>query len=301
MTHSIILIGVAIAAVACNQKQEDVPQPVDRPAVRDSIAEQQVEGWLDKYDLSNKAAVVVNLPRKVNEASGLAVSSDGRLFTHDDERGVVYQIDHQSGEALKKFFVGTLTAHADFEGIAIAGDRFFMVTSGGNLFAFNEGADDERVKYDIYRTPLTASNDVEGLEYDPESNALLLPCKKYPGKGSEGYKAVYAVPLETMKMEKQPRLLIPLSAVSEKSRKGNFNPSGIALHPRSGTFFIISADGETIVELTKDGVVLGQRELSKKINPQPEGIAFAPDFSLLICNEGQGKTGYLVTYPLMTK
>ncbi len=300
MTHLIFLISVAIAAVACNQKQKDVPPPVERPAADSNVAP-QVEGWLDKYDLSNKAAMVVKLPKKVNEASGLAVTSDGRLFTHDDERGVVYQIDYQSGEAIKKFFVGTLTAHADFEGIATAGDRFFMVTSGGNLFAFKEGDDDERVKYDLYRTPLTESNDIEGLEYDAQANALLLACKKYPGKGLKGCKAVYAVPLETMKMEKQPRLLIPLEAVSEKSRKGNFNPSGIALHPRSGTFFIISADGETIIEMTREGSVLSQRELSKKINPQPEGIAFAPDHSLLICNDGQGKTGYLVTYPLISR
>jgi len=297
MIHPILFFTVAFVVAACSPKQEDVPKRVD-PAAHDSPVQAAVEVWLDRYDLSDEAAVVMKLPKKVNEASGLAVTSDGRLLTHDDERGVVYQIDYRTGETVKKFYVGSLTAHADFEGIAIAGDRCFMVTSGGNLFAFKEGDDDEQVKYDLYRTPLTESNDIEGLEYDAQTNALLLACKKYPGKGLKGYKAVYAVPLETMKMDKQPRLLIPLNAVSEKSHKGNFNPSGIALHPRSGTFFIISADGETIVEITREGVVLAQRELSKKINPQPEGIAFAPDLSLLICNDGQGKTGYLVTYPL---
>jgi len=137
-----------------------------------------------------------------------------------------------------------------------------------------------------------------GWEYDPETDALLLACKESAGKGYRGFKAVYAISLKTMTLHEDPWLLISLKEIEKKSGKGKFNPSGIAIHPVSKTIFIISADRESIIEMSRNGKLLSQRELPRKINSQHEGIAFAPDLSLMICNDGQGRTGTLVRYPL---
>lgn len=256
------------------------------------------ESWLFHYDLSDKHPRQFKLPKRLSEASGLAMSDDGRLFCHDDESAVVYEVDYTKGKIVKQFSLGSGFLKGDFEGIAIKKDTIYMVESNGNIFAFREGENNSRVKFQLYRTPLSHKNDIEGLEYDPETDCLLLACKGDAGNGLGDYKAVYAFSLKSYKLLKKPRLLIQLSDVAKNARRGQFNPSGIALHPKSGTYFIISADGESIVELSKDGRLLGQQEISKKANSQPEGIAFALDLSMILCNDGQGEMGTLTVYPV---
>jgi uncharacterized protein YjiK len=260
------------------------------------------ESWLSRYDLSDKHPQQFRLPKRLSEASGLAMSDDGRLFCHDDESATVYQVDYANGKIVKQFSLGSGFLKGDFEGIAIKKDTLYMVESNGNIFAFREGENNSRVKFQMYRTSLSHKNDVEGLEYDPETDCLLLACKGEPSltsgkKKHHGYKAVYAFSLKTYKLLEKPRFLIPLDAVTKSARNGQFNPSGIARHPKSGTYFIITADGESIIELSRDGKILAQQEISKKANSQPEGIAFAPDLSMILCNDGQGGSGTLTVYP----
>ena len=92
----------------------------------------------ERYDLENRTSRV-NLPRRLDEASGLAVTTDGRVFMHGDERAVVYQVDPAEGTVLKEFSLGVPVLSGDFEGIAIAGDRFFLINSQGLLLEFSLG------------------------------------------------------------------------------------------------------------------------------------------------------------------
>ncbi len=262
-----------------------------------TVVESQIS-WLSRYDIGDKHPRAFKLPRRLSEASGLAMSEDGRLFCHNDEDAIVFEVDYTNGKIVKQFSLGSGFLKGDFEGIAVKKDTIFMVESNGNIFAFREGGNNSRVRFQVYRTSLSHKNDVEGLEYDPETDCLLLACKAYPGKGFSGYKAVYAFSLKTYKLLPNPRLLISLDAVAGTARKGEFNPSGIALHPKSGTFFIISADGEAIIELSRDGRVLAQEKIPNKTNSHPEGIVFAPDLSMILCNDGNGGTGTLTVYPV---
>ncbi|PLX31312.1 MAG: hypothetical protein C0600_06030 [Ignavibacteria bacterium] len=61
------------------------------------------------------------LPKRLKEISGLAVDDRGRLFAHDDESGIVYQLDPMTGKIVKSFRLGRTLVTEDFEGIAIAG------------------------------------------------------------------------------------------------------------------------------------------------------------------------------------
>ena len=261
-------------------------------------SEQQQASWLSRYDIGNKHPTQFTLPGRLSEASGLAMSDDGRLFSHDDERGVVYQVDYTNGNVIKQFSIGDLTISGDFEGIAIKAPMMYLVSSDGNIFEFREGKNNDHVPYTVYRTPLTRRSNVEGLVYDSETDCLLLACKGDAGPDPSEYKAVYAFSLKKNKLLKQPRFLVSLAEVTKKSRGGRFNPSDIAKHPVSGTFFIIAANGESIIELSKDGRVLAQEEIPKKVNPQPEGIAFAPDLTMIICNDVDSGVGTLTLYPV---
>lgn len=256
------------------------------------------ESWLSHYDLSEKSVTRFNLPGKLSEASGLTMTANGRLLAHDDENGAVYQVDYSSGAILKQFSIGSALLRADFEDIACVGERIYMVTSDGDIYEFREGQDGERKTFQLYKTALSRENDVEGLSYDPATNCLLLACKGNAGSGLEKYKAVYSFSLSEKKLLKKPRFLLAIKSFDKIAHKGHFNPSGIARHPKSGTFFIISADGEAIIEISATGKLLSHQKIPKKINDHPEGITFTPDLTMILCNDGQGGVATLTLYPV---
>ncbi len=49
-------------------------------------------------DYNLKEGKQIKLPGYLREISGLAISEEGNIFTHDDERGIVYQIDYTKGD-----------------------------------------------------------------------------------------------------------------------------------------------------------------------------------------------------------
>ena len=257
---------------------------------------------LSRYDLKKKKPLTFTLPSGLREASGLAISRDGRLFSHDDEQGVVYEISPADGRLLKRFSLGRLTIDGDFEGIAIKQDTMFLVSSDGMIYRFREAGDGEHVRYTTYRTPLSEENDVEGLEYDEETDCLLLACKGAAGltrkerKEWEDFRAVYEFSLKSGTLNPLPRFLVSLREEGGKGKKVTFHPSGIAKHPESGTFFIVAADGGLVIELDREGKLIGSQEYRKKVNPQPEGIAIGPDRTLYLCNDGQGGKGTLTLF-----
>ncbi len=254
----------------------------------------------DESSLRNSFALIMQNSSLIDdpelrEISGLASSEDGRLFCHNDEKGIVYEIDKTKGKIIKKFFPGNKIIKADFEGIALAGDMFYLMTSSGEIYEFSEGADNAFVEYNVYDTGLPAKCDVEGLCYDPETYCLLLACKGYPGKGYEGSKAVYSFSLETKSLSKEPRFLLPEKLLKKRTGEKYFYPSGIERNPVTGTFLIISARAKAIIEISGCGEILGHAELDKKVHDQPEGITFTQDLNIVISDEGR-KSGKLTHY-----
>ena len=92
----------------------------------------------------------LRLPRSWREISGLATTPDGRVFAHNDERAAVFEIDPESGAIEKAFYVGFSGIPGDFEGIAVAGERFFLLSSSGQLVEFREGEAGSTVRYRIH-------------------------------------------------------------------------------------------------------------------------------------------------------
>jgi len=250
-----------------------------------------INSELSKYNFKPEESLRIKLTGELQEISGLTMTDDGRLFGHNDEKGFVYQIDYSNGNIIKKFSLGEKYEREDFESIAYAKNKFYMVSSNGDIYEFEEGSDGESVIYNILKTDLKSKYDVEGLCYDPETNSLLLACKGYPGKGFKKQKAIYSFSLDEMKLEKEPRFLINLSEI-----KKTFNPSGIERNPNTGTFFIIASNGNAIIEISKDGKLIDKKKLPPVIHEQPEGITFTPDKSLIISNEGDFTRGSIVIH-----
>ena len=258
------------------------------------------EGILKRYDLAATSAHQVSLPDELEEISGLAAAPDGNVYAHNDERGILYKIDPQTGKIVSRFSLGKKDIKADFEGIASAKGKIYLATSGGELLEFLEAPNSGRALYNKYETGLKPSNDIEGLCYDPVTNELLVACKGKAGAGFEGerVKGVYAFSLTTGKLIAKPRFVIDMSQFKGKLRSTDIRPSSIERHPVSGTFFLLASQGAAIIELSPEGKVIGATNLPRSIHSQPEGLTFLADGTMVIANEGDGEEGSLVLYPL---
>jgi hypothetical protein len=263
----------------------------------------------ERYDLVGKPSWQVALADELAEISGLAFASDGRLFAHGDEDGTVYQIDPRSGKILGTFALaptgrgpnlGKKTrpgqVAGDFEDIAIAGDRFFLVTSNGMLLEFKEGRSGSRVPYTAHVTGLGRVCEVEGLAHDAAADALLLLCKDVPGKGRQHQVVVYAWSLKSGQLAGTPRLAVPYSDLAGVTGAREFNGSAMAISPGGKSFLLIAGPQQTFAEIAPDGRVLRGGAFPRGVQRQPEGAAFAPDGTLLISSEGAGRHATLAGY-----
>ncbi len=271
------------------------------------------QSMISLYDLTAPDAVL-KLPAELKEISGITVTEDGDIFGHDDEKGTVYQLDPVHGGIVKRFYLfekrwfGNDPVIGDFEDIAVAGSRFYLVTSAGVLYSFYEGKDREKVHATRHETFLNDLFDVEGLCFDVDTNTLLLACKEYPaafsykelflgGKQSKmKKKPVYSFLLDKGILEKEPRFFLSAKKLKKKSPEKKFKPSAIVRHPQSGTFFILASKGRLLVETSPEGKVIGTVPLPAGDHPQPEGIAFMKDNVMLISNEGVGRRATLLRY-----
>ncbi len=250
---------------------------------------------LDRYSFSEKHAIVRELSRNLKEISGLAVSSQGQLYAHNDEQGRIFVLDALTGSQLRHFDLGDGGVREDFEGIAVAGKRIWLVTSGGDLYEFGDPGEGKNAGFTKYCTALDRDNDVEGLCYDQSTNELLLACKGLSGTGNRGDKAVYAFSIKHKTFRNKPRFVLSGKQLRNISGKGDCGFSGIERHPGSGHFLLLSSKSFCIIEVSAKGEVIGSVSLPKKLHPQPEGIAMLPGGELLISDEGK-KTGRLTLY-----
>jgi uncharacterized protein YjiK len=256
------------------------------------------DAWLPRYDLSAGAGRVVELPGTLAEVSGLAVDGRGRLLAHNDENGVVHVVDPATGSTLRSIPLGSGATRGDFEGIAVAGDRIFLVTSAGVLIEFEEPPAGEVASVRRVPTGLGKVCEVEGLAYEAATASLLLPGKTTRGKKLDDRLLVYAVPLATLELEAQPRVDVGHAELHAGGLGGAFHASAIEVHPRSGSLFLVAGRESAMVEISSDGRVLAARQLERHVHPQPEGLAFGPGLELWIADERVPGGGTLTRYPL---
>lgn len=251
---------------------------------------------MKSYSESASSPVQVELSKKLKEISGLALSADGRLFTHGDEKGTIYQLDVETGKILKEFEIGDKKIEEDFEGIAIAENKFYMVVSNGDIYEFEEGEDGAEVKYEVYKTELKSKYDVEGLCYDKGTYSLLLACKEFAGKEFDDSRAVYLFDLKKKKLDNKPRFIISLNKLEKNWDVEKFKPSAIERHPVSGTYFILGGKGLVVLEISSDGKIIDEMILNEKYHRQPEGITFLKDGTMIISDEADKDKAVLTFY-----
>ena len=235
------------------------------------------------------------LPRELDEVSGIALTSDGRLLAHGDERAQVSEIDYRRGVIVKQFVVGRPTVRADVEGITVANDVVFMLASNGTLYEFREGANGARVDYITYDTRLGTACEFEGLGFDPAINSLLLACKQVEDKRQRDSMVIYRWKLGGGG-QRLSRLAVPLSRILPAIKQKELHPAEITVDPRTGNYVIVASIEGALVEITPAGDVVSARKLAGQ-HAQPESIAITKDGILIIGDEAGKRPAAITLYP----
>ncbi len=233
------------------------------------------------------------LPDRLREISGLALNADDHLLAHDDERAVIYVLDHRRARRLKTFALGDPVARDDFEGIAVAEGRVYLVTSAGRLYSAEEAADGGHAPFQTAETGLGERCEVEGLAYVRARGALAIACKTPRG---DAPLAVHFYSLAAGRVTSEP-LAVPMRALAGALGTEGFSPSGIEWVADRATFVLVAAREAAIAELGADGRLLAAARLPRRHHRQPEGVAVDGDGRLIIADEGDGRRARLSVYP----
>jgi uncharacterized protein YjiK len=234
------------------------------------------------------------LPRDLDEISGMALTSDGRLLAHGDERAQVSEIDYRRGVIVKQFVVGRPTITADLEGMAVAHDAVFLLASNGTLYEFREGGNGQRVDYITSDTRLGKECEFEGLAFDPAINSLLLACKNVEQKHLRDSMVVYRWKLQGAG-QRLSRLVVPLTPILPAIDEKELHPSDITVDPATGNYVIIASIEKALVQITPAGEVVSARKLPRG-HRQPESLAITKDGILIIGDEAGREPAVITLY-----
>ncbi|MFK7972603.1 MAG: hypothetical protein AB8F95_19690 [Bacteroidia bacterium] len=299
----IITLFIFLFAFSC-QKQEAKTQQSTTHQAR-SLVPKKGAFSIERphpYDLQRPTRRFV-LPADLMEVSALTYVDETHLAMVQDEKGkiFIYDIDEEEVQEVNKF-----AQKGDYEGIEIVNGIAYALQSDGDVFEIKDYLSEDP-EVEKFENKLRTKNDTEGLGYDKDSHSLLIACKSSPhleeASGYKGNRAVYAFDLRTKELQENPFILVSLDSFQVKIKEGpitefsrkvissfggelTFRPSGIAQHPMTGQYWIISSVGKTLAIVEKGGEIVHVERLRPGIFNHPEGICFAPDGTLYISNEG---------------
>jgi len=249
------------------------------------------------YDIKNPDKTI-ELINKLREISSLTFLKDNQVVCIEDESADIYIIDFQTEQIIEHI---VSNKSGDYEGIELVNNNLYILKSSGTLIEF-ENFKQPNSKQTTYKTALTSSNNTEGLGFDAQTNSLLIACKNEPlllseNQSVENVRCIYQFDIRTKTLIEKPFVKIDLDLLKENFGIEQFMPSGIAVHPLTGEFYILSSVGNNLIVLNRKNEIVYTEKLSKKLFIQPEGICFSPDGKkLFISNEGKGKNANILIF-----
>lgn len=264
------------------------------------------------YDLNNPEATV-KLPTILDEVSGLSDVDMNHIACVQDEKGRIYIVSIQNGSIIDEI---DFTSEGDFEGLTYLDSMFYVLRSDGTLYVIS-GALSGGTQTEIFNLELK-SKDNEGFAFDPIDNQFLIAAKsKNIGEKENRMRAVYALNRSTYQLESKAALLIDTDQLGEYAEKNgiqqqnytikgkekafSFRPSSIAVHPKSGDYYIISAEDFLLIVMNRKEEILMMEVLDSQIFPKAEGITFLPDGTMIITNESAGSGATLLRFNELRK
>jgi uncharacterized protein YjiK len=288
------MLALSLAAaslIGCRSKDGiDSPDVVKR--------EQEVKQRIAAAAGSESTSPVAKwlMPDVLREISGIARTADGRILAHNDERSRVFVIDPMRGVITKSFFVGERTFTADFEAIAVSGERFFLLTSNGDIYEFGEGDENEVVPFTKHATGLGEQCEFESLEVEPRTNAFILGCKNISRRSERNQLLLFRWVNRDGGAGSVTRISVPLADAIGSNDWKALSPSDMAIDPSTGNYILITGPEKALIEITPQGQVVQSMPLPGDPQ-QPEGVIVTPDGLLIIADEAVSRDGDITIYP----
>lgn len=283
-----------LAASACESRDLSEVQHSPTAVAR----EQRLEKALANHNATLAGAPLARwvLPAGLREISGLALTKDGRLLAQGDEIGEIWEIDYRRGILDKHFFLGDKGVKGDFEGITIANDVIFMMTSGGKIYQFKEGPDNAHVPYTMVETGLKSECEFEGIVFDPSINSLVMVCKHIHEKGVHDAIMLFRYSLAgDTTAARLTKLTIPLGDAIKGHGWKTLHPSDITIDPESGNYVLVASLEKALLEITPAGELVFARPLPDA-HEQAEGVAITKDSILIVSDEAKSGPAVITIY-----
>ena len=237
------------------------------------------------------------LGKSVNEISGLTYNADdSTLLAVSDSKRKIFQIDLYR-EKLRDYAEKMYT-QSDFEDIVKIDTAIYVLISDGTIISMPPHvADSSRTT--VYPTPFRGKNDFEAMYYDPSANGLVVICKECEEEKGQHKRTAYRFDLSEKAFDDDPFYSISTTDIKAmlKNDDADFRPSAAAIHPKDKNLYIVGSAGSHFVKTDRKGKVLEAYNINPDLYPQPEGLAFGPDGTMYISNEGKYGKPTLLIFP----
>ena len=237
------------------------------------------------------------LGKSVNEISGLTYNSDdSTLLAISDSKRKIFQIDINR-EKLRDYAEKMYT-QSDFEDLVKIDTTIYVLISDGTIISMPLHVSDSS-RTVVYPTPFRGKNDFETMYHDAAANGLIVICKECEEEKGQHKRTAYRFDLVEKAFDDAPFYSISTTDVKAlvKNDDAEFRPSAAAINPIDKNLYILASAGSLFVKTDKKGKVLEAYNLNPDIYPQPEGLAFGPDGTMYISNEGKYGKPTLLVFP----
>jgi hypothetical protein len=227
------------------------------------------------------------LGKSVNEISGLTYNTDdSSLLAISDSKRKIFQIDLRR-EKLKDYSEKIYT-QSDFEDLVKIDTAIYVLISDGTILEMPPHVADSAHTI-VYPSPFHGKTDFETLYFDPQANGLVVICKECETEKGQKRRTAYRFDLTNKAFDTSAFFTISTQEVKAivKNDDAEFRPSAAAIHPIEKRLYIISSAGQLLVISDMHGKVLEVYNLNPDLYPQAEGIAFSPNGTMYISNEGK--------------
>lgn len=258
----------------------------------------KIEGMTPLYSTKPGLVTVTQrweLPDVLKEISDISPINDTHFACIQDELGTIFIYNTQSSKIEREVPFG---GPGDYEGITMVKGTAWVLRSDGMLFEVQD-IDQAKPAIKEYPTSLNGQQNAEGICFDSKNNRLLMAVKD-GDPGPKDHKGIYSFDLSTHKVAAAPAFKIALqdkifnNMQGKKKRSGELMPSSIAIHPSTREIFITDGRNSKLLVTDASGALKRLYDLDQSEFPQPEGIAFRPDGSLFISNEGTKRAGNIL-------
>lgn len=273
----LVLIVGALTMSACKGKASELENEILRYEI------------LEKWDL----------PKALNEVSGIAWIGEDRIACVQDEDGIVFIYNLRTSNVEDKIEFGS---GGDYEGIAVVGKDAYVLRSDGVIMEISgfTGEDPQVQKYVTNLNRLPGIN-IEGLCADPSNNRLLLAVKER--KGNSEQREIYALDLNEKTLGNEFLFTVDFSdPIFQKiKKKEKFSPGEINVHPETGEYFILDGTRPKLLITEQNGTPKELFMFKLEDFGNPEGLTFSPEGDLYISNEAENAPANILRVSLNRK